>query len=417
MTLLGRIVQHAALAGALALCVAVAAQPASAQRSPRPVATVGHTRQPSAKPPATPVRSAKPTPSATATASTAATASPSPVPAANDQRVAADYDLAQMIWLSTLIAAVLGFAGVVWVRAREGPSKIAVTDKDLEFGRMTFGFWLIIGGLLLTLAVVLVTINHFQTDRISDVIAIISSVTGVIGTLTAAFFGIQAAGAGRSQALSALGDQLRAAASGAAAEYKLAPAVGPHAGNTVVTISGNDLTAAIAVNFGSRPGTHFQVTNDGIIKVTTPAVDLDENVPTQQGKSDVDVTIVFAPPVANRVAGKFYYYTLKPEWTDASQSQPQAPPKTQIVKSLNIYGTGLSGAASVQFGDADAIPVTAVSDSKIQIPYEKIESLKIWDTDVEVAVIFAADTATKRMVIGRFSIPPPTRPAPTVPPP
>jgi hypothetical protein len=88
-------------------------------------------------------------------------------------------------------------------------------------------------------------------------VAIIGAVTGVIGTLTAAFFGIQAAGAGRSQAITTLGEHLKAQGTVTPLPSKLEPPYGPHLGRTRVSITGNGFAGpprANGANFGVTPG-------------------------------------------------------------------------------------------------------------------------------------------------------------------
>jgi uncharacterized Tic20 family protein len=105
-------------------------------------------------------------------------------------------------------------------------------DKALEELRIVYGFWLIIAVLLIAFLVFVVTLTVIPPDtttRASDIVAIAGTVTGLITTLTAAFFGIQQAGAGRSQALSALAQSTRA---DGAAVGKLDPSYGPHSGGT-----------------------------------------------------------------------------------------------------------------------------------------------------------------------------------------
>lgn len=364
-----------------------------------------------------------------------ATPSPSltPVPGAMDP-VTADFQLSLVVWLSTLalaaICSVAYFAsraaGAPAPRARKGKndgSAAAVaasptSDKDLEASRISYGFWLIIAGFLVTLAVVIVTINHFRpgTGTTADVVAVVTAVTGVIGTLTAAFFGIQAAGAGRSQALSALSEQMKNGSPGATTDCKIDPLAGPHAGNTRVSITGNGFTGANAVNFGATAGVNPEFTNDGLIYVTTPAMELDRNAATQKGKSDVDVTVVFPGAAAqNKVVGKFYYYTVDVE----------REPGRDDVKYVLVYGTGLAGASQVQFDALPPVAITKAIDDKLQIevPSEAENPqawtavwTHVWTHEVDVTIIYGADvTATKRMSIGRFRIPQYSSPTPTVP--
>lgn len=51
----------------------------------------------------------------------------------------------------------------------------------------------------------------------------------------------------------------------------VSPASGDAAGGTVVTITGESLDGATAVNFGGNPGTSFTVVSDSELTVTTPA--------------------------------------------------------------------------------------------------------------------------------------------------
>jgi uncharacterized Tic20 family protein len=80
-------------------------------------------------------------------------------------------------------------------------------ERALEELRIIYGFWLIVSVLLIALLVFVVTLAVIPPDtttKASDIVAIAGTVTGLITTLTAAFFGIQQAGAGRSQALTTL---------------------------------------------------------------------------------------------------------------------------------------------------------------------------------------------------------------------
>jgi heme/copper-type cytochrome/quinol oxidase subunit 2 len=110
---------------------------------------------------------------------------------------------------------------VIWrmprskAKGEKGSEGQEVSDKDLEALRISYGFWLVVGALLITLLVLVITLSALApaAPKTTDIGAIIGAVTGVIGTLTAAFFGIQAAGAGRSQALTTLDNTLKNQAS------------------------------------------------------------------------------------------------------------------------------------------------------------------------------------------------------------
>jgi uncharacterized Tic20 family protein len=205
-------------------------------------------------------------------------------------------------------------------------------DKALEELRIIYGFWLIVAVLLIALLVFVVTLTVIPDKPAADIVAIAGTVTGLITTLTAAFFGIQQAGAGRSQALTALAQSTRA---DGAVVGKLDPSYGPHAGGTKVTITGNGFTQASGVNFGANPGTDFKFVNDGIVTVNSP--------PAQSKDNEAKVYVVFpraSPP--NSEVGTFYYYTIDPSHGPAAGGQ-----------SVKIIGSGLEGVSAVKFGDND----------------------------------------------------------------
>ena len=159
-------------------------------------------------------------------------------------------------------------------KATERKEGEQTTDKDLEALRISYGFWLVVGALLVTLLVLVITLTAMAPEqpKTTDIVAIIGAVTGVIGTLTAAFFGIQAAGAGRSQALTTLDNTLKnQGAVSAPTPTKLDPSYGPHAGSTRVSITGNGFTGASGVNFGATPGANFEFVNDGLVRASSPA--------------------------------------------------------------------------------------------------------------------------------------------------
>ncbi|MDV9187061.1 PxKF domain-containing protein [Streptomyces sp. SR27] len=78
----------------------------------------------------------------------------------------------------------------------------------------------------------------------------------------------------------------------------VAPAQGPLAGGTTVTINGTDFTGATAVTFGSVPTTAFTVENDGRITATAPAATavgtVDITVSTPAGTSAVTTADSYA---------------------------------------------------------------------------------------------------------------------------
>jgi hypothetical protein len=64
--------------------------------------------------------------------------------------------------------------------------------------RVKYGFWIVLAGLAVVLAVFVAAIVKWTTA--SDVASAVGSVTGVVGTVVGAFFGLQAGAAGKEKA-------------------------------------------------------------------------------------------------------------------------------------------------------------------------------------------------------------------------
>jgi uncharacterized Tic20 family protein len=280
-------------------------------------------------------------------------------------------------------------------------SGLPISDKDLEAFRISYGFWLVIGALLVTLVVLVVTLTAFapQTAQTTDIVAIIGAVTGVIGTLTAAFFGIQAAGAGRSQAMDTLDKHLQSQATATTTPSKLDPSYGPHAGSTRVSITGNGFTGANGMNFGVTPGTNFEFVNDGLVRASSP--------PAVDGVDEAKIMLVFpsaSPP--NREVGTFYYYTISPCQGGGGQS-------------VTIRGSALNDVKAVKFGNKEVAVTVGPVGSPLKVMTPSREEAGNID-DVDVALIYPVDKATNFFVIGKYHYgpavagpPTPTTPTPT----
>lgn len=328
--------------------------------------------------------------SVAAVAQTVPSASPTPTPTPMpfpDWAIEAEKPIAALsleVWIGASLVFLVGLVAFAIMQSRRLTAAHATGDKDLEASRIYYGFWLIIASLLLTLAVVVVTVNAFKPDRITtaDILAIISTVSGIIGTLIAAFFGIQAAGAGRSQALSAL--QAIQTGGASRAQYKLDPGYGPHAGNTRVAISGNGFTGSNAVNFGADPGLNFELVNDGLIRITTPPRDL-------AAPSDAAVAVVFpTAAVQNLSVGTFFYYTVMPIPTTGPIAGG-----TQVT----ISGTGLAGAIGVNFGDSHGGNFAVLPDGSLHATSPAVQTAG----DVPISVVFQPPTATNSTIVGKFT--------------
>lgn len=293
---------------------------------------------------------------------------------------ALDYKVAIALFIALAIC-LLG-ALFIWGRWRRDQSQ-AIEEKDLEALRISYGFWLVVGSLLITFLVLVVTLTALHPDKpqTTDIVAIIGAVTGVIGTLTAAFFGIQAAGAGRSQAMTALSGQLKTQGTLAAAPGKFEPPYGPHSGGTRTSITGNGFTGATGANFGVTQAENFEFVNDGLIRANSP--------PAADGVDEANVTMVFpgsSPP--NREVGTFYYYTIDPCHGGAGQT-------------VTIRGSGLKEVKAVKFGKKEVavLPNGGSRELKVQTPSRQ-EAGNV--DEVDVALIFPVDSPTNFFVVGKY---------------
>ena len=266
-------------------------------------------------------------------------------------------------------------------------SQVKDDDKALEELRIIYGFWLIVGALLIALLVLIITltaipINTATATKATDIVAIAGTVTGLITTLTAAFFGIQQAGAGRSQALTALA---RSTGADGAVVGKLDPSYGPHSGGTKVSITGNGFTGASGVNFGATPGTNFKFENDGIVTVNSP--------PAQPKDNEAKVYVVFpsaSPP--NSEVGTFYYYSIDPSHGPAAGGQ-----------AVTIMGSGLKDVSAIKFGDNDGTNLQPLTlDPSGRESRAVTAPAGNQGSDVPVKLVFPVETGNKISVVGAY---------------
>ena len=282
-----------------------------------------------------------------------------------------------------LLLLVLVVGLIAW-QSRQTP-QAKDDDKALEALRIIYGFWLIVAALLIALLVLVITLIAIplnETTKATDIVAIAGTVTGLITTLTAAFFGIQQAGAGRSQALTALA---RSTAADGAVVGKLDPSYGPHSGGTKVSITGNGFTGASGVNFGATPGTNFKLENDGLVTVNSP--------PAQPKNNEAKVFVVFSsitPP--NHEVGTFYYYTIEPSHGPAVGG-----------KDVTIIGSGLKDVSAVKFGEKDGTNLQPLKpDPSGRESRAVTVPAGVKGSDVPVKLVFPVDTEHKISVVGTY---------------
>lgn len=307
---------------------------------------------------------------------------PSPLPASTDSVT------------GLLIVVTLLLIGVIAWQWKKTP-QAKDDDKALEGLRIIYGFWLIVVALLIALLVLFVTlatIRISQYVKTTDIVAIIGTVTGLITTLVAAFFGIQQAGAGRSQAMTALA-QLRGPGPDGAGVSKLEPAYGPHSGGTKLSITGNGFTGASGVNIGATPGTNFKFENDGLVTVNSP--------PAPPKTDEAKVSMVFpgtSPP--NREVGTFYYYTINPPHGLAAVQKP-----------VRILGSGLKEVCAVKFGATDATNLTPLNTDSSGREFtdpsghdfrEVTPPVGDAGSDVAVELVYPVESKLKTSVIGTY---------------
>jgi hypothetical protein len=236
--------------------------------------------------------------------------------------------------------------------------------------------------LVITLLVLVVTLTAALPEaKTTDIVAIIASVTGVIGTLTAAFFGIQAVGgaANRAQSINKTAITGQGNGTPSTTPSELEPSYGPHAGSTVVSITGNGLSGANAVNFGSIPGENFKYGNDGVISATSPpAGDRDK----------ADVNVIFPDPsTPNTKVGTFYYYTIDPSHGGGGQS-------------VTILGSA-AGVTAVKFGPKEVAATVDPTLKKLSVTTPSREDAGNSD-DVDVTLIYPSNQPTNSFVVGKY---------------
>ena len=143
-------------------------------------------------------------------------------------------------------------------------------------------------------------------------------------------------------------------AAGAPTITAVAPARGPTAGGTVVTITGTGLSGATAVKFGPSDGTHLTRLGDDQLQVSTPA---------GSGTVPVIVATPTGASVPSYTARFTYLAAAAPAITQIKPDAGPAAGGTLVI----IQGTNLAHATAVRFGSTDGTSVTPTSDTELQV--------------------------------------------------
>ena len=128
----------------------------------------------------------------------------------------------------------------------------------------------------------------------------------------------------------------------------ISPHIGPTAGGTTITITGNGFTGATAVNFGGTAATSFTLNTDTLMSAISPS-----------GSGTVDVTVTSPSGGTSAIgAADRFTYTSGPIVTAAAPNG--GPPAGGT--SVTITGFNFTGATGVSFG-ANAAASFSVNNS------------------------------------------------------
>ena len=139
----------------------------------------------------------------------------------------------------------------------------------------------------------------------------------------------------------------------------ISPVIGPATGGTSVTISGDGLTAATAVDFGSTPATSFTVNGDTSITAVSP--------PDTSGTSpdSLDVTVVSPGGTSFTSTSDQFTSYLQPTITGVSPTSGAVTGGYYVT----VTGTNFIGTTSVDVGDVvTAFQVLDNTDLSVYMP-------------------------------------------------
>ena len=120
----------------------------------------------------------------------------------------------------------------------------------------------------------------------------------------------------------------------------VSPADGPPTGGTVVTVTGNNLNGATAVNFGNTPGLNLIAVSDTQLSVISPP-----------GTGKVDVTVKGVAGTSTKSPKDKFSYA--PTVRAISPTSGPAAGGTTVT----IAGSGYTGASDVNFGSTPGTPM------------------------------------------------------------
>ena len=133
----------------------------------------------------------------------------------------------------------------------------------------------------------------------------------------------------------------------------LAPASGPEAGGTSVTVTGTGFTGATGVSFGGTAATSFSVGGSGALTAVAPA-----------GTGTVDVTVTTPYGTSSTGgAGNDFSYIPAPVLTVVS---PGSGPTTGGT-SVTLTGTALTGVTAIYFGSTPATGYIVNNDGTLTV--------------------------------------------------
>lgn len=130
----------------------------------------------------------------------------------------------------------------------------------------------------------------------------------------------------------------------------VSPTVGPATGGTTVVVTGTNLSAATAVNFGGTAATGFTVNSATQITATAPA-----------GTGTVNIRVTTAGGTSATGAANQYSYISAPTVTAVSPTSGPTAGGTTVT----ITGTQFTGATAVTFGATSATGFTVNSATQI----------------------------------------------------